>query len=753
MLPVVQRAHGETQLREFLKGWENYAVMNVWHQKFFMYLDRFFVTKELMPPLHEAGLRCFKRVIFEAVHDALTSAILAMVDIEREGGGVVDRPLLRQCCNVYLEIGIDSQDEYTRLETSLLEHSRAYYAAKAHEWASANPVHVYLRLVENALATENNRSNACWTGETAAKMQRVLEDELLIKKHADVLLDKEGSEQCRLLFCISFSGYICIFFSFVCFFYLLARMRVVTCRLIIANDMREDLARIRCLFGRIPNGLDHVAEILKQHIIAMCNEKAEQRVARIAELAAGCADKKDNADDPQYVKDLVAILSKYTAMIHGDLGSEVLFQCALKDAFILIVNQEVGRAHMADMLSFFADRLLKSGSSEKLSDTETEGFLDSTVQLFFYLTDKDLFADIYRSQLAKRLMNQRSASDDMERLMVSKLKVQCGAQFTAKMEGMLNDLAIGAEQSQNFDKYCKENHERLGLGNLSFGVQVLTAGHWPAFKDVEVAMPTCMQLGLNVFQQYYGANTNNRRLKWTNTQGQCVVRTNVRPGGKATWFDINVTTLQAIAMLAFNDQDAYSFSQLQAVLRMPEEILKKVMHSLSCGKNKVILRSSDNTGAKKTGGGIIRTTDTFSFNYDFTYVLQQSTHRFFVCLFFFSSLTFISWNYVSRSNTKKFRIPMASLEDGKNSKRIEEDRTVAIEAAVVRIMKARLTLQHQQLVAEVLSQLAFFKPDPKVSLLFILFVFFCAIRFVATTLVLYNSFFCLRCITGAATQR
>jgi len=62
----------------------------------------------------------------------------------------------------------------------------------------------------------------------------------------------------------------------------------------------------------------------------------------------------------------------------------------------------------------------------------------------------------------------------------------------------------------------------------------------------------------------------------------------------------------------------------------------------------------------------------------------------------------------------KLKIPPPITEETHNKERVVEDRSIAIEAAIVRIMKARKQLSHQQLVSEVISQLAFFKPNPKV---------------------------------------
>lgn len=71
--------------------------------------------------------------------------------------------------------------------------------------------------------------------------------------------------------------------------------------------------------------------------------------------------------------------------------------------------------------------------------------LDKTIIVFRFLTDKDVFERYYKGHLAKRLLLGRSVSDDAERGMLAKLKVESGYQFTQKLEGMFHDMKLSQD--------------------------------------------------------------------------------------------------------------------------------------------------------------------------------------------------------------------------------------------------------------------------------------------------------------------
>ena len=611
-------------MTELKARWQNHQIMNKWLKKFFTYLDRYYVKHHSLPTLSQAGLRCFRTHVYDSMKQDTTTAILALINDEREGK-IIDKSLVKSIVELYESMGMGSLDAYNSdLEEALLSNTREYYAKKREDWINDSTPD-YLKKAEGALYNERNRVADYLNSSSESKILKVVEEEIL-EKVETLLLEKESSG----------------------------------CRALLQNDKSEDLQRMFRLFQRLENGLVPIASIVQTFITDMGMDVIQRRQAR---LDGG---EKDKNDDPKFVKAIIELHEKYLGVVKKDFSGHSLFQKALKDAFVEIVNKNVGHFTNAELMSTFCDRILKSGG-EKLSEAEVEESLDRIVQLFSYLTDKDLFAEIYRNQLAKRLLNQRSTSEDAEKLMIAKLKVQCGTQFTSKMEGMLADLAVGSQQRQEFE-------QRMGQVDtkLDFGVQVLTTGFWPSYKSPEVTLTDEMTKCMNVFREWHDQKHQKRKLVWVFTQGSASVRGTF---GKKS-YDLQVTTLQAIALEALSGGVTLGFEDLAQRLNLEPEILKPLMHSLSCGRHKVI--------TKTPGGNKINSTDQFTANVKFS------------------------------CNMRKIRIPMASLDSSFNTKKVEENRHIAIEAAIVRIMKARKTLQHQQLLAEVLAQLSFFNPNPRV---------------------------------------
>jgi len=108
---------------------------------------------------------------------------------------------------------------------------------------------------------------------------------------------------------------------------------------------------------------------------------------------------------------------------------------------------------MSEILAVYTDNILRKGGMKSLTESgKEEEHLKMIVSLFTHLVDKDLFVEVYRSYLGKRLLNEKSQSIELERSMISFIKLSCGPQFTKKLEGMLNDLSLAQEEAKAYEK-------------------------------------------------------------------------------------------------------------------------------------------------------------------------------------------------------------------------------------------------------------------------------------------------------------
>eukprot|EP00613_Pedinella_sp_CCMP2098_P057863 CAMPEP_0171851480 /NCGR_PEP_ID=MMETSP0992-20121227/21049_1 /TAXON_ID=483369 /ORGANISM="non described non described, Strain CCMP2098" /LENGTH=612 /DNA_ID=CAMNT_0012471393 /DNA_START=116 /DNA_END=1951 /DNA_ORIENTATION=- len=521
VLPSLRDRHDEFLLKELTKRWLNHEIMNKWMQRFFMYLDRYYVKHHSLPSLEKAGKGHFKRLVFDEVKADVTAAMLDIINQERDGA-VVDRQLLKQCVMLFEAMGMGCLDAYNLdFEENLLRSTKEYYARKSSEWVDGDGTPEYMVKAENALAAERERVGNYLNPGTEGRLLGVVEDEILAKRET-VLLEKEGSGL----------------------------------RVLLANDKHEDLSRMFRLFSKSTEWLIPIALLVREHITHMGSECVNRRQARV-ESAEG----KEKNEDAEFIKEVLDLHDKYTSLVEAQFDSNSLFQKALKDAFVEFVNRDVGKHPNSELMSSYCDKVLRTGG-EKLSDQEVEATLEKTVQLFSYLVDKDLFAEIYRNQLAKRLLNKRSASDEHEKLMITKLKQRCGSQFTSKLEGMLNDLNIGKDHENEFKEfYAKQQLAAASEGvekaasssssaskSMAFGVQVLTTGYWPQYPTYDLHLPPEMTKDMQCFAAYYEEKNSKRRLQWQWGLGDAEVRGS---WGKKN-YDLQVTTLQAVVLLDFN---------------------------------------------------------------------------------------------------------------------------------------------------------------------------------------------------------
>mmetsp|Transcript_20177 Transcript_20177/g.47032 ORF Transcript_20177/g.47032 Transcript_20177/m.47032 type:complete len:754 (+) Transcript_20177:60-2321(+) len=631
VLPALREKSDIPLIKELLHRWNNHKIYVKWMDRFFTYLDRYYVKLQSVEPIYNRGYSIFHQLVFEECKKDTRNALLRVINLERQGEHI-DQDLVKGVIDMFIDLGIGNLTIYqSEFEEAFLPATTDYFVRQASGWLSEDSFPEYLRKSELALNAEEQRVTNYLHRLTQPKLKHVVIQALLAQPQSQ-LLEKE-------------TGVV----------YLLD------------NDKREDLSRMWRMFSLVEGGLTPIAQAFRMYVTDRGNKIVDERVEQSKQMAS----KQEALGDPSFIQTLLDLHDRFKGIVNECFSQDSLFQKSLKEAFEFFINRDIGKYSFAELMSSFCDRILKK-SGERLSDDQVEVLLTKMVELFSFLSDKDLFAEIYRNQLSKRLLYETSASEDSEKSMIAKLKMKCGAQFTSKLEGMITDLSLAADLTKDFREHCDQLPEgKNALGGIDFNVQVLTTGFWPSYQVQDANLCPEMQKAIQVFHNFYNARTQHRRLQWIHLLGQATLTAKL-----AKRHDLIVNTYQALILLLFTKDEAHDINFIMNATGLDNTHTKKLLATLSISKYQVLSKSLPD---KKT----IEPDATFTPNESFT-----CPHR-------------------------KIKIPPPVSEETHNKERVEEDRSIAIEAAIVRIMKMRKTLSHQHLLTEVLTQLAFFKPNPK----------------------------------------
>ena len=623
-------------------SWEKYQNMTKWMRHFCQYLDRHHVVQNNLPNLQLVSDGKFISSVLEAFREQVVRNFKEMFEKDRKGEEL-DREILRDVFRMASVLDSSGQGSGSQavqassqvlmkadhsklcpeIERHILDQTSEFFTRISSGWLADDNLSDYLKKAEEHLKADRSRVVFTMNESAATKVEaRTLE--VVIKDNIQKLLEKETG--------LNF---------------------------LLQHNLRPDLLRLHSLTTTILTCKEKISVYLKDFIRSEGEAIIEEK-KRKSEIS-----KKDSPEDPEFVRNLINLLKRFKSLLEESFRNDSFYQRSINFGFSDVINKRIGKHTFAEILACYSDKLLRK-SNNKMSDLEVEEELVNVISVFEHLEDKQLFAEIFKNQLAKRLLNDLSANSDAEKSIISKMKMVCGSNFTSKMEGMNNDLRL-AEEILNKFEIGQVNRNELPI---SFRVQVLTHSYWPFFKNNAVKLPQNMQDCIDRFRDFFSLNNPRKKLNWMISLGTMEVSKTFDSGS----YDILCSLTQGLMLMLFNEAKVLNFMEIKTAMNIDDDYCKKILNVMLNPKNK-ILEKVKNDGKKASDE------DEFQVN------------------------------LALKSPTRKIKLSIPSQDENFEKEKVAEDRNHAIDASIVRIMKSRKTMAHNILIPEVVNVLQVFRPQ------------------------------------------
>ncbi|KAH7967935.1 hypothetical protein HPB52_004174 [Rhipicephalus sanguineus] len=600
------------------------------------YLDLVYVPHSNSDSVSKAGVLLFRDEVarYADVRDRLREAMLGLVKAEREGESV-DRASLKKACEMLVVLGLDSRSVYEEdFEVPFLAESAQFYAFLGQQYINTKDAFEYLAQVEQHINEESERAKQCLDDSTVVPVVQVVQKEL-IGKHMKTIVDMEDSGVQHML----------------------------------NNRMTEDLARLfrffKCVQGGVKTLLDCVSKTLRNLGRSIVNE---------------------HGDSVSLIPEMMDLRDRFDYFIqHSFDDDEDAKKAIATDLEYLLGLTNKSSEHLAS----FVDDMMRKGIRH-MPKQEIDQILDKVMAIFRPLPEKDLFERHYKQRLAKRLLLNKSASDEAEKAMIARLRKEGGCLFTSKMEAMLKDMHISNNVMREFKDAISSS--RMDFGGIDINVRVLTTGFWPmAAATQQSNIPAAPWNVFQTFRRFYLAKHSGRQLNlqphlgWADMSAVFYGPVNEPSTSQAAstssgelhsrTYTIQVSTYQMCVLMLFNRHEQISYEDIASETNIPETSLVRALNSLCTN------RASEPVLTKTPASNEIENGDVFAVNESFTSGSQKVK---------------IESTSSKRTSGPKNDEPAINLD---------EDRRYALEAAIVRVMKARLKMSYDDLFAEVKSLL------------------------------------------------
>ncbi|KAG6953628.1 hypothetical protein JG687_00012292 [Phytophthora cactorum] len=393
------------------------------------------------------------------------------------------------------------------------------------------------------------------------------------------------------------------------------------------NNQKDDLHRMFSLFSELSNenALISFKNILKKYI-----ERSGMEVVQKFQ-------QEETTKNPEgYIEALVQVRNKYFELIKDAFGFHPLMRTALDQQKI-----------------------------------------ESISVVFCLIDDKDIFKKYYSKFLAKRLIKGTFASNDMEILLIQKLRDICGCDFVSKLQKMMKDKMLSKELMDSFTAWLEVKDIELRSEDaanafaidlhhaVTYQCDVLTAGAWPissAAAEHKIFLPPAMEAHTNLFTQFYTGRSTGRKLLWIHHLSFGMIQSHCFDKR----YEFLLSFYQMLILVQFNTAKEMNRSDIVQLTNIPEQDCAH--HLATLVKAKIL--TSDGSVANPT----------YAINFGFS--------------------------------SRKLRIsavPNSPVESPKVAKaptrEVEEDRKMSLQAAIVRVLKTRRDIRQAQLMHEVAEML------------------------------------------------